>query len=236
MDFGLILSIVAAIAATDLLAAHRPLRTASASPLDLALWPAVVGVIAGRLAAMVIERGSSLGDLRDLFILRGGVELVPGVVVGVGMFALSARRAGVGAVARLGDLAPYGMAALAGYQATCVVREGCFGPSAPFGLPIGGTGERVVPVEVIGALALGVIAVWLVAVRDRRSPGWSVACVVAVVALQRSLVSIWLPAVGDGLSRPHVTSIAVAVVAVPVLVLLSVRRPAPTRILSERAV
>lgn len=184
---------------------------------------------------MVLESGWDVGDLRDLFILRGGVELVPGVAATVLLLAWSARRSGVGVLARLADLTPYALAGLAGFQATCLVREGCHGPGSPIGLPVPGGSERVLPVELVGAVVLGMAAIWLAGARHRHTPSWAVAFAVAVIAVERSIVAIWLPAVGDGLSRAHVTSIAIAAVAVPASAALSIRRSTLIRPIADPA-
>ncbi|CAN5853725.1 MAG: hypothetical protein ACR2HP_08635 [Ilumatobacteraceae bacterium] len=201
--------------------------------MELVTWPALVGLIIGRLSSMVLESGWDVGDLRDLFILRGGVELVPGVAAAVVLLAWSARRGGIGVIARLADLTPYALAGLAGFQATCLVRDGCHGPASAIGLPVPGGSERVLPVELVAAVVLGMAAVWLAGSRHRHTPAWAVVLGVAIVAVERSVVAIWLPAVGDGLSRAHVTSIVIAALAVPAAAVLSMRRSPLIRSVAE---
>jgi len=219
VDVGLIVSLAVAVAAAEALSLVRRPLTTDGGPTDAAVWAMLVGVIVGRIAAMAFDDPTSLGTLRDLAALRGGVEFWPGLVAGTGVLAVAARREGVTVERRIADLAPYGLMAMAGYQMTCFVREGCFGPVVPVGIVSGAAHEQVLPVEVVGAFVLVAMAVLLVRHRAR-TPVLTIALALWGLAVQRAVVSFWLPVVGDDLSRAHRESIAVTVISAIALIVV----------------
>jgi hypothetical protein len=223
IDIGLLLSIAAMLVAADLLTWFRPMRTSGSGPLEVVTAALLIGVLIGRLTALALDDPDSMTSVRDLAVIRGGVEFWPGLAGGLAVIVFGAWRSGVGAVARVADLAPYGLVAAAAYQATCAVREGCYGPGSPVGLALRGSGEIVVPVEIVGALALTLLALLLVRVRGVSSPAWVIVVTVTALAVERSISSFWLPVVGDGPSRQHIASIVVAVVGDLALLVIGVR-------------
>jgi hypothetical protein len=217
------LSIAATLVAADLLDWYRPMRTSGSGPLEHATAALLIGVLIGRLTALALDDPASMTSVRDLLVIRGGVEFWPGLAGGLAVIVFGAWRNGVGAVTRVADLAPHGLVAAAAYQATCVVREGCYGPGSPVGLAVRGSGEIVVPVEIVGGLALALMALLLVRVRDALPPVAVVVVAVTGLAVERSVSSFWLPVVGDGPSRQHLASIVVAVAGDLALVVIGVR-------------
>lgn len=237
IDVGLLLSLVAAVG-LPLVVANRwwPLHThpPTVGIADLAVVPAMAGLLVGRLVAVALDDPRSLTSPPDLIVIRSGVELWPGVVAAVAVLWWQARRDQVPVVPRLADAAPFALLAYAAYEGTCHVRGGCFGPAAPIGLrPPGLTGTQV-PVGMLMALAVVIGAVAVRRHLDRAAPAppgtapgaWAgpqpsaraartqaaltLAGAVAVVAAVRAVGSIWLPHVGAGLTRQHLTSIMVA--------------------------
>ena len=209
IDRGLLLSAVAVAAVTWALARLARPRTLAADDLiDACIAPLFTGLLAGRLTAMALDDPSGIRRLGDILIVRGGVEFWPGVAVGAAMLGLGARRQHIPIHRRLADVAPYGLAAYAAYEATCVVRDGCFGPVSAFGIAPGGVGERQFPVGVAVALtvaALGVAVYQLI----RRAPGWSLLVSIGGLAAVRYVAAFWLPRIGPGLTRPQLESLAV---------------------------
>lgn len=234
IDVGLLLSIAAMLAAADLLAWYRPMQTSGAGPLEIAAAALLVGVLIGRITALALDDPASMTSVRDLLVIRGGVEFWPGLAGGLAVIVFGAWRNGVGVVERVADLAPFGLVAAAAYQATCVVREGCFGPGSPVGLAVRGSGEIVVPVEIVGGLALTFVGLLLLRVRSGTSPGWVVVVAVTALAVERSVASLWLPVVGDGPSRQHLASIVVAVAGDLALVAIAVRGAARSSLVAQR--
>ena len=233
MDVGLVVSVLAAVAAAELFALARPSPLLPNGPTETALTAVVVGVIAGRLASLALDDPGSLFALRDIAALRGGVEFWPGVAAGVLVLIIGAFRRRVGIGVGLAALAPFGLVAVAGYQATCFVREGCFGPELPVSGPPGAGHEPMLPVEVAGAVVLVATAVLLSGPLRRRPPLLVIGLALWGLALQRAVVSFWLPVVGAGLSRPHRESIAVTALAAAALIGWAVlgrfRRPVGSR-------
>lgn len=215
IDVGLLLTMVVAVGLPSLIATWWPLTTFDEPVgfLDVAIWPAFVGLGVGRLVAVAIDGPSSLGSLSDLLIIRSGVEFWPGVAAAMLAIAWSAHRAGFAPSERLAALVPLTLVGYAGYEATCLVRDGCYGPESSLGLQPPGTSTRMLPIGVVAAFAVLVGAIVL----HRRSGRWSSWIVLfgggATVAGVRSLASIWLPHLGDGPTRQHWSSIVVLVVA-----------------------
>ncbi len=231
IDFGLLLSMVAAVGLPTLLGWWWPLPALpggeDAEPTvpsfaDLAVIPALAGLIVGRLVAVALDAPGSFGRLGDLLIIRSGVEFWPGAVVAVALVALEARRQGVPPLDRLAALAPAALVGYAAYEACCVFRDGCFGPAAPIGLRPPGIATTMVPIGLLVAAAVVAAAVVLHRIhRAGAPPAVVVTGAVAGVAVVRSVASIWLPHVGDGLTRPHLTSLVVAALAVVAFTVLA---------------
>jgi len=216
-DYGLLLSMLVAFAVPSLLARLWPLRTFDlpAGFLDAALMPTAAGLAVGRLTAIALDDPRSIGRVADILVVRSGVEFWPGVIAAVVTASWSARRAGTAPLARLADIAPLGMLGYAGYEVTCLVRDGCYGPHSGFGLVPDGLLSRMLPV---GVLIAAVIAASAVIVRQAQLRGSSPVLVVltgiAVISTTRAVGSFWLPKVGDGLTRQHLSSIIVSAASI----------------------
>jgi len=221
MDVGLILSVITACAVADALAWYRSPATTSDPPHAVGTWPLLVGALVGRMSSLLIDDPSSITSVRDLLAVRGGVDFWPGLVAGIAVLGVAARREHVAVATRLADVAPYGLAGAAGYQVTCFVREGCFGPGSVIG--VRGIHDTVFPVEPAGAIVLVAVGIWLLNGRRRQAAGLTIVAAVSALALERAVVSVWLPVVGSGLSRAHVSSIVVAALGVPTLAVMGLR-------------
>jgi prolipoprotein diacylglyceryltransferase len=225
IDFGLVVSLIAAIGAPALLA----IRWAShegwgSSFLDDVTVPLLVGLVTGRLVTLALDDPNSIGSLSDMLVIRSGVEFWPGVAAAAGVVAVQANRWGESPMQRLATLAPLALVGYAAYEAACVFRDGCLGPVSPVGLRPPGLQTTMLPVGLLMAAATLAGAVIVHRLQDRVRPTVLVATAAAIVAAVRSLGSVWLPHVGDGMTRQHRTSAAVLFVATGVLVLASWRR------------
>lgn len=218
IDYGLLVSVVLGLG----LASGASWRwgvgvgtdTTTDSFLDIALGPALFGLAVGRLAALALDDPSSIGSVSDMLIIRSGVEFWPGVVGAASMVAWGARRNGVPPLLLLTSLLPLAIVGYAGYEAGCVFRDGCFGPSTTVGLRPDGVTTTMFPVGLMMAVALGVSAVAVRGLATRNhAPGLVVAAGTFAVAGIRAVGSVWLPHVGTGISRQHLSSIVVAVIA-----------------------
>ena len=226
IDFGLLASMIIALGLPALLSSSRwPLRSFPEPTgfFDVAVVPAVLGVVFGRLAAVAIDDPSGLSRFGDLLIIRSGVEFWAGLLAALVVVAWGARGETT-VMARLADLAPPAMVGYAGYEMTCLLRDGCFGPASALGLRPPGLSTSMVPVGLIVGLVVIACAVGIRRLEERLNDQRLVVAGAALsVAGVRAVASIWLPHVGDGLTRPHRTSIIISVVAMTVVVLLVVR-------------
>lgn len=215
IDFGLLASMIVAFGVPTLVNQLRwPLRSfGDVRFLDAALAPAVVAVVVGRLAAVALDDPGGFTRFGDLLIIRSGVEFWAGLLAAVAVLAWTGRNAG--APARLADIAPLAMVGYACYEATCVLRDGCFGPTSSIGLRPPGLVTTMLPVGAIVGLVIVLGAVVVRKLNDENTAPFLVLAVAAVVvAGVRAIASIWLPHVGDGLTRPHRTSIVIAILAI----------------------
>lgn len=219
LDQGLLLSGAVIVAVAWLTARWAtPSREANGTPwrpgdtLDVLLGAGMAGLLAGRAAAVMLDDPDSLRSLSAFLVVRGGVEMWPGALVATVVAILTLRRRGATPiVVHLAVMAPVALAAYAGYEATCLVREGCYGPSAPVGLRPDGLDATMVPLGVVVGIILGLVAV-LLARRSAWTAWTRIGIAVTSVALARTVASIWLPRIGEELTRQHLESIAVAVV------------------------
>jgi hypothetical protein len=216
IDYGLLVSIAAAFLVPSLVAKWWPLRTVEPGVtfIDLAFGPAVTGLVVGRLFTVALDDPGSLGRLPDMLVIRSGVEFWPAVAAAAAVATWSAHRAGTGIADRLADLAPLAMVGYGAYEASCLFRDGCFGPASPLGLRPDGFSTRMVPVGVLMAVAVGAGAWAARRLGDRPDRHlMTVGASVAIVALVRAIASIWLPRVGEAMSRQQLTSVVVAATA-----------------------
>lgn len=223
IDLGLVVSLVVAIGVPSLLAVPWAHGDGSSTLLDDVLAPLVVGVAVGRLVTLALDDPSSIGSLADMLVIRSGVEFWPGVAAAAGVVAWRALRAGRSPLAPLAALAPFALVGYAGYEATCVFRDGCLGPVAPVGLRPPGLQATMLPVGLVVAVATLGAAMLVRRTQASTRPSVSVAMAVAAVAGVRSVASVWLPHVGDGMTRQHRTSVAVFAVSTTFLLLQSWR-------------
>lgn len=179
--------------------------------IDRLTIPLIAGVLAGRLAAVVLDDSTSLGSIRVLLVIRGGVEFWPGVAAAGLTLMIGLRRSRCPQPALYAAaLVPYLLWVYATYEVTCLLRDGCYGPASPVGLVPDGLSARQFPVGVAAGLAVGVLGLvvhrlWAL------SPVTKIAVSVGGVAAIRAVASIWLPRLDDGLTRQHLQSVAVAV-------------------------
>ena len=215
IDLGLLMSAVVVFAAVSVAERLWPLTTVPADRgfVDTVMWPAVAGLVMGRLATLLLDDRTSIGSLRDMAVIRSGVEFWPGLLAAAGLAAWAARRDRVDGAARLADLAPVTLTGYGVYEAACVFRDGCFGPLSGIGLRPDGLGARMFPMGI--AMDLAAVAAAAAARRmlvQRRRASAVVAFSAASLGLIKAAGSVWLPHIGVGPTRQQATSIAVAVV------------------------
>lgn len=233
IDRGLLLTmVVIAIGVTALVRLVPPRTIRSDGLFDRLSLPLLAGVAAARLTAVALDDPSAIGRVRDLLLIRGGMELWAGLLAAaLTVVVTRPHEFEVPAMGALADLAPYVLCAIAVYEGACVLRDGCFGPASSIGLRPAGVGYSQLPVGLGVAAALSVLAL---AVRKLGS-GHPLAALVSGVgglAAVRSVAAVWLPRVSAGLTRQHRESLVVLAGAVALgLVLLAAHcPPRPRRI------
>lgn len=221
IDRGLLLSLALMAIVVTVVGRAAPPRTVPADALwDLVLPALGAGVIVARLVTVALEDPGTFATPRDLLIIRGGMSFWAGVGAAVMATAwpLRHRARRDAMVARLADLAPYGLWGYGAFEATCLVRDGCFGPPAPFGLRPLGLPETQLPVGLavgIGAALLGVAARRLAVER----PAQAILAALGGLATLRWLAAFWLPDVAAGPSRQQLESFVVALASLLAYVL-----------------
>lgn len=208
IDLGLLASIVVAAFVPRLVARIIPAAGEGAVDGDGLLYAALAGLVAGRIAFVALDDPGAFARLRDVMIIRSGVEFWPGLAVGAGAYALMSRRAGRSMPDSMSLAAPLFLVAYAAYEASCVLREGCFGPPTAVGLSPPGFASTVFPVA--WAVAAVALLAGVVLRRQRRAGAPSVVVGLLVLATARAVAGFFLPRVGAALSRPHLESLAVA--------------------------
>lgn len=183
--------------------------------VDPLLFSAIGAVLIGRVALLAIEDPGALQNVRDVLVVRGGVAFWPAVAGGATIYAYLTRRLDSSAWFRLSAAAPTALAGYGAYEATCIVRDGCFGPAVGFGPTPPGLVTAMLPVGWIVAVLVLAWAAW----QQQRVPREAdLLFSLLVLAVVRGVAAFHLPRVGGALSSPHVQSILVAVVALAFVV------------------
>ncbi len=224
IDTGLAVSMVA-VAVAVWFAGRSWCRPADV--FDVLSAPVMIGIIAARLSALLLDSPVSLTRVSDIIVINGGVEFWPGVVAGLAMrwYRLSKTPDPL-AVA----IVPVVLVGYGTFEAGCLLRQGCFGPIASFGLPLPSGGVRMFPVGLVMGGTV-IVAAWYVRrlVQRGRDPANVLLVSLATLATVRAVGSVWLPHVGSGPTRQHLESVAVAAVSGLLLAWRRLRQqPAPT--------
>lgn len=148
---------------------------------DMMVAALVVGLFAGRLAAMIGAGINPLTNLGDVLIVRGGVATGPATVAGIATVMLLAKRE---VVAVADGLAVAALASLGGWHLGCLARDSCLGAATdvPWAITDSGSSVGRHPVELYAAAIFLVAAFGLALYRTRRVPPGAAAAVALVVA------------------------------------------------------
>ncbi len=129
------------------------------SLFDNLLLAAGVGLLGGRVTAMVAQGLNPVTNLGDLIIVRGGVSTVTATVLAVATLYLSTGRE----IRALDMAAPAALLGLAGWHLGCLWRGACLGTASNLPWAWSGAGSDITrhPVEIYAALgmALGALVV-----------------------------------------------------------------------------
>jgi len=157
---------------------------------------AVVGLVVGRLAAMLQAGTNPISHPGDILIVRGGVDTVAASLAAVVTYLVMTRQD----VWWLADAAaPAAVAGLAGWHGGCLMREACLGTSSDLPWAIAQTGSAITrhPVEIYAALLLVAATVgFLWWKRHRPLSGVIAAAAVATAAVVRLVTEPMRPGIG----------------------------------------
>lgn len=222
---GSMVVVVLAALAWSGLAAPRLLE--SGSYVDHLVAPALAAIVVGRVAFVALDDPAGLLRVRDLLIIRGGLEAWPGVVGAAFVFWFTHRNGPATAVDYAADAAPVCLIAAAAYEGTCGLRGGCVGPISSLGLRPTGVAATMFPVGLAVAvvLVIGAIAVYRI---GPHRPALGLATAWLIFAATRGVAGFFLPRVGEGLTRAHVSSLAAAVLALAGMAIAAVVPPTPS--------
>ena len=148
---------------------------------DLALAATVIGLLVGRLAAMVGDGVNPITHPADVLIVRGGVATGPAAISAVLAAAWIGRRE---LWSVLDGIAAASLAGLAGWHAGCLARNACLGTPSdlPWAMTQSGSTVTRHPVEIYAALALAAAASALALWRMRGRPPAGVPAALALTA------------------------------------------------------
>lgn len=215
IDRGLLLSIVVASALPWLITRVLPAsKERWRAPGDPLITSGVIGLVGGRVFALLLDDPRSLGRLRDVMVIRGGVEFWAGLAIGALAFVFLTRREAVSVETRLSAAAPLFLLGYAGYEAMCIARDGCFGPPAAVGLVPVGFATRFFPIG--WGVALATACTGLVMLVRKPQPHHAYLALLCL-ALARSIAGFHLPRLDDALTRPHLESLGLVVLAAAIL-------------------
>ncbi|MFQ5522733.1 MAG: prolipoprotein diacylglyceryl transferase family protein [Acidimicrobiia bacterium] len=126
---------------------------------DRVVGAAALGMLAGRLVAMVLQGVNPLTNPGDILLVRGGVHTGAATLGAIAAFLWS----GKGNVRDLDPAAPVALIGLAGWQAGCLWRGGCLGTasSLPWAWSEAGSSITRHPTELYAAMGM-LAAAWLV--------------------------------------------------------------------------
>lgn len=164
------------------------------NPTDRLLSAALLGLVAGRLVAMVAQGVNPLTNPMDFIIVRGGVSTQAATVGAVGWLIWSSRRE----LSDVDAIAPVALLGLAGWHAGCLWRGTCLGTATDLPWAWSSPNSEIMrhPVELYAAVLL-VIAAFLVA-RLRRRLFLRSGVALAAAALVRLITEPLRPSLGGG--------------------------------------
>jgi prolipoprotein diacylglyceryltransferase len=129
----------------------------SDSLFDNLLLAAGVGLLGGRVTAMLAQGLNPVSNIGDLLIVRGGVSTAAAAIFAVGALFLTTGRQ----IKVLDGAAPAVLLGLAGWHLGCLWRSACLGTasSLPWALSEAGSSITRHPVEIYAAVGMLVGAV-----------------------------------------------------------------------------
>jgi prolipoprotein diacylglyceryltransferase len=158
----------------------------------------VVGLVVGRLAAMVTGGLNPIARPADILVIRAGVHTGAASTAALITALVAVRRH---PLPTLDGIAPATLAGLAVWHAGCLLRDACLGTPTglPWGMALPGSPVARHPVELYAALLMAVGAAALLLRRHRPvSPGVVAGIALAWAAAARLVTEPIRPGIGAG--------------------------------------
>lgn len=174
MEFSLLWAAAVGVGAVyGMLWLEARLRGEARDPrlFEIVLAAGILGLVVGRLAAMITGGVNPITNPGDMLIVRGGVSTGPAALAAVAYVAWAGRKEFPDIA---DDLAAPAMAGLAGWHGSCLIRGSCLGISSDLPWAFGESGSALArhPVEIYAALLFVAAAFALLLWRWRgRPPG-----------------------------------------------------------------
>ncbi len=198
----------------------------AAKPWDILLGAAMVGLLVGRLWAMVAGGTNPITNPLDVIVIRGGVDTVGaslGALAALGWWTRSSPSRALDA------LAVPALAGLAAWHAGCVITGSCAGTETTLPWAIesaAGVGRH--PVEVYAALAFVLAAYLLLRIRHARPGTVAALGLIAAAGIRLATEPLRLH-LGDGLVVPYSVGVGLGLLG-----LLLARRTLSDRSVEEQ--
>jgi prolipoprotein diacylglyceryltransferase len=179
---------------------------------DTLLGAAVSGLVAGRIAAMVLTGTNPLTHPADIILIRGGVD-TGFASIGALVFLLWAIRRSLPAALDL--VSPAVLAGLAGWHGGCVFRGTCLGTRSEFPWAFAEPGSSLTrhPTELYAAFLFVAAALGaLFFLRRLARPGVVAACTLAAAGTIRLITEPIRPSLSSGPIWWYTTGILAGVV------------------------
>ena len=165
---------------------------------DLLIGSAVIGLVVGRLAAMILTGTNPLTHLADIILIRGGVDTGFASLATLLYLLWATRRSGL---VPLDAVAPAALAGLAGWHSGCLFRGTCLGSRSnlPWTWAEPGSDLTRHPTELYAALLFLAAAVGVLLLLDRmRRGGVPAGLTLAAAGLIRLITEPMRPSIGSG--------------------------------------
>lgn len=210
MEFTLLFAVLTAY--VSMLATGRALRgrvAAVKSPIDAMLGAASIGLLTGRLAAMISDGVNPLTNPFEILLVRAGVRTELAATVAVGTLLWMWRHH---LPAWPDAVAPIALAGLAGWHGGCVWRGTCLGTVShlPWAFPIDGSEITRHPVELYAAIAL--LASIPLVIRFGRRPWVATGLAVAAAGAVRLATQPLRPSLTGGPVGFYVVAVVTGIV------------------------
>jgi prolipoprotein diacylglyceryltransferase len=213
MELTLLGAALAAAIPIGLVTRFVPLPGAREDLGDLVLGSVMVGLLVGRLAAMIGNGVNPITNPMDIIIVRSGVATGWATLAALMWLSWTTRPAWRLA---LDQAAPAGLIGLAGWHAGCVVRDACLGTPSDmqWALALDGSAVTRHPVEIYAmeALLVGAVLIWVYAGRSQMlGTGRFAGLALAGAGAVRLATEPLRPALGSGPIIWYGTAIVVGV-------------------------